>query len=90
MSTEVLQSTATDQKIRDIPARYWTDSDWFNLHFSELSNLYPNQWVIAYNEKVIAANRDLGIAEDAAEMIVGPVDRSFPVIAYVESGRHVF
>jgi hypothetical protein len=90
MSAEVLQDTSTDQKALDAPARYWTDSDWFISHIGELSKLYPNQWVIVYNEKVIAAHRDLGVAEDAAELIVGPVDRSFPMTAYVESGRHVF
>ncbi|HEY4723245.1 MAG TPA: DUF5678 domain-containing protein [Anaerolineae bacterium] len=90
MTIEVVRQTLTRKHAPDIPRRYWDDSRWINTHLAELAKLYPNCWIIVYNSQVVAADRDLGKAEDAAEQIIGPVDKSFPAAEYVESGRHVF
>lgn len=87
---EVKPIEKTRRQLPEMPKRFWADSDWVNAHLGEIANNHPNCWVIVYEMRVIAAHRDLGIAEDSAEKIIGSLDEVFPVILYAEKGRHVF
>lgn len=50
----------------DITKRFWEDWNWAREHISELAVKYPDKWVAIFEEKVIAANSELGRAEDEA------------------------
>lgn len=68
------------------PKRYWRDSDWLDAHDSELTELYPNQWVAILSENVISHSNSL-------EQVLQEVEEqgaTFPVIGFVEKGIHVY
>jgi hypothetical protein len=66
---------------------YWEDSKWANEHMNEISEKYPNQWVVIFNKKVIAASRSGSEAEQIATEKVG--DQEF-VILFAEKGIRVY
>lgn len=69
------------------PKEYWEDSKWANEHMNEISEKYPNQWVVIFNKKVIAASRSGSEAEQIAREKVG--DQEF-VILFAEKGMRVY
>ncbi len=69
------------------PQEYWEDSKWAYEHMNEISEKYPNQWVVIFNKKVIAASRSGSEAEQIATEKVG--DQGF-VILFAEKGIRVY
>ena len=70
-----------------IPKRFWEDRKWASERMSELVAKYPDKWIAVFNKKVIAANRELGKAEDEAREKTH--EKYIPLI-FVGSGAHVY
>ena len=66
---------------------YWEDSKWAYEHMNEISEQYPNQWVVIFNKKVIGASRSGSEAEQIATEKVS--DQEF-VILFAEKGIRVY
>ena len=62
----------------DMTKRFWEDWNWAREHISELTVKYPDKWVAIFEEKVIAANSELGRAEDEARAKVS--EKRIPLI----------
>jgi hypothetical protein len=70
-----------------VSQEYWEDSEWAHEHTNEISEKYPNQWVVIFDKKVIAASRSGAEAEHIATEKVG--DQEF-VILFAEKGIRVY
>jgi len=66
---------------------YWEDSEWAYEHMNEISEKYPNQWVIICGKKLVAASISGSKAEQIARGKVG--DQEF-VILFAEKGIRVY
>jgi hypothetical protein len=69
------------------PKEYREDSEWAYEHMNEISEKYPNQWVIIFDKGVIAASINGSEAEQIAREKVG--DQEF-VILFAEKGIRVY
>jgi hypothetical protein len=70
-----------------ISKEYWENSEWAYEHMNEISAKYPNQWVIVFDKKVIAASRSGSEAEHIAKEKVA--NQEF-VILFAEKGIRVY
>lgn len=70
-----------------VSQEYWVDSEWAHEHMNEISEKYPNQWVVIFNKKVIAASTSGSEAEQIATEKVG--NQEF-VIMFAEKGIRVY
>ncbi len=82
----VATAMTAEEYVRNIPQRFWDDEKWAYEHYARLRQQFPNQWVIVYNRQVVGAARSL---EDAEMMAEGRYGR-YPMILFVEKGRHVY
>ena len=71
----------------DITRRFREGWNWAREYMSELTVKYPDKWVAIFEEKVIAANSELGKAEDESRAKVS--EKRIPLI-FVGSGAHVY
>lgn len=69
------------------PKEYWENSEWAYEHMNEISEKYPNQWVVIYDKKVVAASTSGSEAEHIATEKVG--NQEF-VILFAEKGIRVY
>ena len=69
------------------PKKYWEDRKWVSEHISEISEKYPNQWVVVADKKIIAAGEDGQAVRDKALKMVEHEDF---VIFFSEKGIHVY
>ncbi len=69
------------------PKEYWEDSEWAYEHMNEISEKYPNQWVVIYDKKVVTASTSGSEAEQIAREKVG--NQEF-VILFAEKGIRVY
>ena len=83
--------SAKETEEMKLPSRgskeYWEDSKWAYEHMHEISEKYPNQWVVIFNKKVIADSRGGSEAEQIATEKVG--NQEF-VILFAEKGIRVY
>lgn len=70
-----------------VSKEYWENSEWAYEHMKEISAKYPNQWVVIFDKKVIAASITGSEAERIAKEKVG--NQEF-VILFVEKGIRVY
>ena len=70
-----------------VSQEYWEDSEWAYEHMNEISEKYPNQWVVIYDKKVVAASTSGSEAEHIATEKVG--NQEF-VILFAEKGIRVY
>ena len=70
-----------------VSKEYWENSEWAYEHMKEISAKYPNQWVVVFDKKVIAASRSGSEVERIAKEKVG--SREF-VILFAEKGIRVY
>ena len=70
-----------------VSQEYWENSEWTHEHINEISAKYPNQWVIIYKKKVVAASTSGSEAEHIATEKVG--HQEF-VILFAEKGMRVY
>lgn len=70
-----------------ISQEYWENSEWAHEHMNEISEKYPNQWVVIYDKKVVAASTSGSEAEHIATEKVG--NQEF-VILFAEKGIRVY
>jgi hypothetical protein len=85
-NTSITKITSGDHMF-EITNRFWEDWNWAREHMSELMVKYPDKWVAIFEEKVIAANSELGRAEDEARAKIS--EKRIPLI-FVGSGAHVY
>ena len=71
----------------EITRRFREDWNWAREHISELTVKYPDKWVAIFEKKVIAANSELGRAEDEAREKIS--EKRIPLI-FVGSGASVY
>jgi len=70
-----------------VSQEYWENSEWAHEHINEISVKYPNQWVIIYKKKVVAASTSGSKAKHIATEKVG--NQEF-VILFAEKGMRVY
>jgi len=70
-----------------VSQEYWEDSEWAYEHMNEISEKYPNQWVVICGKKLVAASISGSEAEQIAREKVG--DQEF-VILFAEKGIRVY
>ena len=61
-----------------LPARFWEDEHWLFEHIAELTEQYPDQWVVVYKKQVIGMGggpSGLTQAIDQAQHIVSDGER---------------
>jgi len=71
----------------EITRRFREDWNWAREHISELTIKYPDKWVAIFEKKVIAANSELGRAEDEAREKIS--EKRIPLI-FVGSRASVY
>lgn len=82
-----VEETAEMRLPSPVSKGYWKNSEWAYEHMNEISAKYPNQWVVIFDKKVIAASRSGSEAEQIAREKVG--DQEF-VILFAEKGIRVY
>ncbi len=73
--------------MREIPQNHWDDEAWARDHYADLTARYPDQWVIVHQRQVIAAHKDLGVAEKLA---MDRLDGEMPTIVFADGGARVY
>jgi hypothetical protein len=78
-------------KFEPLPARFWEDERWLFEHIAELTEQYPDQWVVVYKKQVIGVaggRRGLTEAKEQAQHIV---DDGGPLVTFfLESKPYVY
>ena len=78
-------------KVEPLPARFWEDERWLFEHIAELTEQYPDQWVVVYKKQVIGMGsgpRGLTEAIERAQHIVSDGERL--VTYFLESKPYVY
>jgi hypothetical protein len=78
-------------KLEPLPARFWEDERWLFEHVAELTEQYPDQWVVVYKKQVIGTGggrRGLTEAMERAGNIVSDGERL--VTFLLESKPYVY
>jgi len=78
-------------KLEPLPARFWEDERWLFEHAAELTERYPDQWVVIYNRQVVGRGsgpRGLTEALEKARRVVG--DEEPLVTFFLESKPYVY
>jgi len=78
-------------RLEPLPARFWEDERWLFEHVAELTEQYPDQWVVVYKKQVIGTGggpRGLAEAMEEARHIVG--DGEPLVTFFLESKPYVY
>jgi hypothetical protein len=63
--------------------QYVDDFEWIQSHLDELGAAYPDEWIAVHKGRVLAADRDLGKVETAAQAQVSATDIAY---YYVDTG----
>ena len=78
------------KKIYDTPPRlsrrYLRDQKWISDHIQELIEKYPNQWILVYNQKVIANSQDIAPVWDKADEL----ELDQPYLSFIERDVYVY
>jgi len=78
-------------KLEPLPAHFREDEHWLFEHIAELTEQYPDQWVVVYNKQVIGmGGGPSGLTEaiDQAQHIVSDGERL--VTFFLESKPYVY
>ena len=70
--------------------RMMKDKDWMESNYQTLADTYPNQWIIVHGQKVVGAHRDLAIASEQAEPLVGDVFKAHALMEFMEGRLRVY
>lgn len=90
MSVEEFTTMVRQQplKFEPMPDRFWEDGRWLFKHVSELIRQYPEQWIVIYQKRVVAAGQSRREARQAAAEKLGDVG---PLVVYrLESKSYVY
>ena len=60
--------------------QYWRDRQWIHDNYAELSITYADMWIAVRDERVLAADPDLGVVHDAARKICAAPDIVFMML----------
>ena len=52
------------------PERFWEDEQWMFEHMDELMQRYLGQWIVVYNQQVVAASKSRRQAKEQAAQVV--------------------
>jgi len=78
-------------KVEPLPVRFREDEHWLFEHMAELTEQYPDQWVVVYRKQVIGTGggpRGLTEAIEQAKHIVSDGERL--VTYFLESKPYVY
>jgi len=76
-----------NERISQIPARFWEDEEWAYENYAELLNLYPNKWVAIVDKKVVAVSDGSGKILEEARAKTG---EDHIAMVFIEDGSHVY
>jgi hypothetical protein len=78
-------------KLEPLPARFGEDERWLFEHLAELTEEYPDQWVVVYKKQVIGvADGRRGLTE-AKEQAQHVVDDGGPLVTFfLESKLYIY
>jgi hypothetical protein len=78
-------------KLEPLLARFWEDDHWLFEHLAELTEQYPDQWVVVYKKQAIGVaggRRGLTEAKEQAQHVV---DDGRPLVTFfLESGPYAY
>ena len=78
-------------KLEPLPTRFWEDEHWLFEHVAELTEQYPDQWVVVYKKQVAGiggGHKGLTEAIEQAQHIVSDGERL--VTFFLESKPYVY
>ena len=76
-----------DNKLQQIPKRFWEDLKWARRNHSNFLRTYRDQWVAIVNKTLICAGDNLEEIEKSAREATG---EEFIVTFFVDGGEHIY
>jgi hypothetical protein len=83
----VVRRFTMNERMSQIPPRFWEDEEWAYAHYAELLNQYPNKWVAIVDKEVVAVSDGSGRILDEARAKTG---RTHIAMVFIEDGSHVY
>jgi len=73
MTVEEFEQKMLREKVEPLrhSQRFRDDQHWIVEHMAALLERYPGQWIAVYDGEVVAASRDLAVAEEEATREAG-------------------